>query len=989
MTAQTFTVTNNTVVSTTIKRFVFVTPPTLSHSANLGNFGGSSSYTGDEFINNVTIAASASKSFSIDYANVASAPGTYAARVYIYYDDEGVLEFSSNITVSSPTALDYPTTINNVTTVTPIFAEFYNTLQNQVEGLLSDYGYSGVISHSIEPNELIVETDWADLVQDFQKTWVHQTNQVLDWDESVLVLTTSNVNLLIDAVNSSYANSSTVHPSQTNTAVATTSSRATSWSSTLLHSSTLTWATSVDMQRFFLLGGELSSDIGYTGSADFTWGALIPAANTRLQANSYGWAEFTNPSATLWAQQSGSGFVWSTDPTSMLDGNSLSQVVFLNVTRNTHTIDYHLGLLDSESTTHTFKPYHTLTMTYSVGDQAVNGYTGLAAPIPTTRTDIGFETGGTPPPPVIPSTRVLTASMTSSTFTFTQAMNSLYHVVSLDNSGNAPVNITAINYTSNGVTADPNYAGDMGGSAVHSVPPGITHTFALRYTAPTAGTYNNSFTILSNNNSGNVTVQTRQVVTSPAYYFTVSPDSISVTLTNTAYAAAQLTINEFNGTYFTGPGSYDTTPSLSGTNAASFVLDNNTLLGPTIAFDPVGKSNDLYSCQVNITINAKTVQVPITVILNVPIAETTNLGSWISPIQKNNGVIGISYDIIQDARYITIGVGTGADGSPQITNGTSKTGNHALVSNLRYDADPNQAAGQIVYASDTDSGSGSFFQTYGVWIRSGSVYSGLDRNGPRGREALRYYTFTAPTSADYTWTVSIDYSAVIVIDSTEIYTGGNNYGYSESGTVYLTAGTHTIIWNVSGDSRGPTGIAIQLKRTSDNQQIWSTRDAVRTSIAYTNWSEVYRFPILANGTASTYYSSQYLVKSWQLLDGYKYGDRFNGNNMFIVVDDGSGNVTITVNPDFNTALGSSDPTILYAKELFYYYSTRSWRVENIASAPEGDGTQTRWFRGFDLNGLVVTSLQNYPGSPTGSTGSNPVTEVGAGTQDGGAETIER
>ena len=49
-------------------------------------------------------------------------------------------------------------------------------------------------------------------------------------------------------------------------------------------------------------------------------------------------------------------------------------------------------------------------------------------------------------------------------------------------------------------------------------------------------------------------------------------------------------------------------------------------------------------------------------------------------------------------------------------------------------------------------------------------------------------------------------------------------------------------------------------------------------------------------------------------------------------------------------------------ELFYYYSERSVRKSNIGS-PEGDGSQTRWFRGFTRDGVVTTTLQSIPINP--------------------------
>jgi hypothetical protein len=447
-------------------------------------------------------------------------------------------------------------------------------------------------------------------------------------------------------------------------------------------------------------------------------------------------------------------------------------------------------------------------------------------------------------------------------------------------------------------------------------------------------------------------------VQGPDYYYTVSPGAISVTLTSTQYAASLLTINQFNGTYYTGPTSYDPGyPNKTGAQASSFVLDANYQAGPLIAFDPAGKSNGVYVCSVNISINGVVVNVPISVTLAIPVAVTANLGSWISGIQTTNAVIGFSYDIIQDQRYLTIGFGTGADGSLQITNGSTISGAYAQTSHLTTNSDNLYTLGPVVYPSETDSGSGIFFQDYGVWIRSASLYSGLEQSGPRNIEVSRNYIVSVPTTGDYTWTVSGDYSYNLLIDDVVVFSGVGNYSGTDTGSVYIEAGTRKIGWLVSGDKYGPTGIAITLKRTSDNLQIWSTRDAYRPSVPYLNWADVHRIPIAADGTARTYYSKDYLIKSWQLT-GRPYEYYYQNNWMIKVDDNGSGELTIT----FNSNPTVSDDTIYYAHELLYYFSERSVRKSNIGSA-EGDGSQTRWFRGFTKEGAVRTVLQSIPVEP--------------------------
>lgn len=959
MTVQTFTITNNEPSTIAVTKFVFDTPNTIDHSFNLSNFGGSSAFTGTQFTCDVDIASSASKSFTADYTNIASVPGVYTATIAVYIDNGDVLLLANAITVNPPTALPAGTYINPITDITPVFAEFYNTIKNQIEGILTDgYGFSGLTSVDRIAGQSITTAEWQLLVNDFQKIQVHQTGTI--FDSSIFDSTVPSVDAINEftaAVNTAFANSTTVVTSQVATSSPLTSTRTTTWGATISHRVTMTWTNDSSVRYFFNLGGKIDSQLSYTGS-DSTWSVLMNTAIQRLANNTYKWSEFTNSNTTLYALGSGTTFTWSTNNTSRLAGSSVSNGIMLRVVRSTNTITYNFYFEVVGSPTINLLPSHSLYYTYSRGDVAVSGFTGVAAPIPSLVNITDLETGGSTisPPPV--STKVLSVSISSNSFTFLQDAISSNATVSVTNNGNTLVTISAINYSANGVTAIPNYAGLWGGSAATTIGAGVTKTFTLAYTGSQQGSYANNFTISSDNDSGPITVITNQTVGAPAYYFTVVPSSISVTLTTTQYAAAQLTITQFNGSYYTGPSSYDVGfPNLSGTNASSFILDPNNQAGPMIAFDPVGKANGTYTCNVNIRVNTYLVTVPISVVLAVPAAVNTNLGTWISGIQTTNAVLGFSYDIIQDQRYLTIGFGTGADGSPQITNGTTITGSYASVSNLSRTSDVSYTAGPIVYASQVDSGSGTFFQDEAVWIRSSSLYSGLEQSGPRNRDVSRTYYITIPTTGDYTWTVAGDYTYTLLIDDVTIFSGVGNYSGSDSDTVYLEAGTRKITWIVNGDKYGPTGIAVNIKRTSDSLHVWSTRDPFRPSTPFQNWCDVYRIPIAADGTAKTYLSKDYLIKSWQL-EGQPYQYYFANNNLLQVDDNGQGELTIT----FNSNPTVNNDTVYYAHELLYYYSERSVRKSNIGS-PEGDGSQTRWFRGFTKDGAVRTVLQSFPVNP--------------------------
>ena len=959
MTVQTFTITNNEPSTIAVTKFVFDTPNTIDHSFNLSNFGGSSAFTGTQFTCDVDIASSASKSFTADYNNIASVPGVYTATIAVYIDNGDVLLLANAITVNPPTALPAGTYINPITDITPVFAEFYNTIKNQIEGILTDgYGFNGLTSVDRVAGQSITTAEWQLLVNDFQKIQVHQTGTI--FDSSIfdsIVPSVDAINEFTAAVNTAFANSSTVATSQLGTSSLTSSTRSIAWTGAdLEHWIQITWPSSTAMRQFFNLGSRLRSDLSYTGS-DGDWQSYIDQADSRLANGSYGWSEYTKTNTLLYAQGSGTSYIW-TSTLAVLAGNPLGKHIKLSASRSSSSITYKLHL-DHTGGAVSLYPRHDFYYQYSRGDVAVDGFTGVLAPLPSTVVVTkNFDDDSVIPSEPPRATKIISASIDSASFTFNQDSTSTSRTITVVNSGNSSVSVSGITYTANGVTAIPNYSGLWGGSASTSIPSGATRTFSLAYTSNQQGSYTNNLTIASDNDSGAITIVTNQTVQGPDYYYTVSPGAISVTLTSTQYAAALLTINQFNGTYYTGPTSYDPGyPNKTGAQASSFILDANYQAGPLIAFDPAGKANGVYVCSVNISINGVVVNVPISVTLTIPAAVTANLGSWISGIQTTNAVIGFSYDIIQNQRYLTIGFGTGADGSPQITNGSTISGAYAQTFHLTTNSDNLYTVGPVVYPSQTDSGSGIFFQDQGVWIRSASLYSGLEQSGPRNIEVSRNYMVSVPTTGDYTWTLSGDYSYSLLIDDVVVFSGVGNYSGTDTESVYIEAGTRKIGWIVSGDKYGPTGMAITLRRTSDNLQIWSTRDAYRPSPPYLNWADVHRIPIAADGTARTYLSKDYLLKSWQLT-GRPYEYYFQNNWMIQVDDNGSGELTIT----FNSNPTVSDDTIYFAHELLYYYSERSVRKSNIGS-PEGDGSQTRWFRGFTRDGTVRTSLQSIPVNP--------------------------
>jgi hypothetical protein len=135
---------------------------------------------------------------------------------------------------------------------------------------------------------------------------------------------------------------------------------------------------------------------------------------------------------------------------------------------------------------------------------------------------------------------------------------------------------------------------------------------------------------------------------------------------------------------------------------------------------------------------------------------------------------------------------------------------------------------------------------------------------------------------------------------------------------------------------------------------------VRT--AYQYWAEVYRIPLTQG--AYTYQSINYYVKDTAIAQGYSYGNFFEGQSMFAVTDDGSGNLSVTFNPASTGTVPSSlddQQTVVNIPFLSYYYSANN-RYSNIEN--ELPGGQTRRFLGFNSLGVVQTSIVSSPSGPT-------------------------
>lgn len=144
---------------------------------------------------------------------------------------------------------------------------------------------------------------------------------------------------------------------------------------------------------------------------------------------------------------------------------------------------------------------------------------------------------------------------------------------------------------------------------------------------------------------------------------------------------------------------------------------------------------------------------------------------------------------------------------------------------------------------------------------------------------------------------------------------------------------------------------------------------------YPYWSKVYRIPF--TGTATTYYSKDYVDKTTTATDYSSYFGEFNSaGSMFVVEDDGYGSIKVELNNliEFTTSTVTTSTwtTLNNLTRSFHYYSNVDigGRIEPLpaeyASPLTFDTNTTRLFTGFDYNtrDQIATTATSIVAIPT-------------------------
>ena len=854
--------------------------------------------------------------------------------------------------------------IANVTTNDLVSAAKFNEIQRQIYQILGPQWmhYGSYVSTPVTTATNISAGAWNNLRSDMNRLYIHQNNARIpvapaSFGERV---TATFVNSLIDIANTQYTNSGTVHPLQLKQSnFNSTSTRVSIWNDSIEHHVKYEWVTSADADCFFHMGGyldvRLDSAGGTNNTDDTIWRDLIVTANTQLS---------TDPSLrftpTDWATL-GSGAIKG-GVGGLAVASYLGEEIRLFYTKTTtQQINVVVQFITDGTRTIDLDVFCSVYEHHSIDDgsvlSSISG--GLATRRPDVVTTLDLEGGqGFNEFVPRPAIRVSPASLSFSGYT---SSTLAYQTISITNIGNTTTNISTVSGTTNGgVQLGVQWNGPI------AISSGTTATLSLNYYGDIGGSFENFVTLTGDMTLGDYNVPTYQTLTYKPYDFTLTPSSYTQTITRGQLYQTPITINNINGTYKTY------TATLTGDSG--FTLKTPApLTGPVVVYDPNGLPQGTYNASISVTVNGITKTATVQFVNQIP--NSSHLGDWISAPAKDNAIVGMSYYIIVGKRYLTIGLGMGADGSTTLDQGGTSYANavklnYAGDSKYRVDNDPSY---QCVMQKVTDNTWGSFLKQYGVWVDSVTTK-------PLNAWMVRTFEFVVPAAKTYRYQFSCDNNGYFDIDGNAVITeqGPSIYASGVSGSKFLTAGTHSVTLHMK-NTGAAGGIGLNIYDQSTNASIWSTLDVVSTG-AYQYWQEAYRIPILADGTPRTYYNAAYKVKDVGAVNGNSWSSYFgtagevSQGSMFKIDDDGQGNLTIGwLASSTRPNVTSLDQTIVGLSFAAYYYADpiipRYSQLEEIQN-----GTQTHQFTGFDRVGTVTTTLQDYPGYnnsvPVGSGGGN-------------------
>jgi hypothetical protein len=254
--------------------------------------------------------------------------------------------------------------------------------------------------------------------------------------------------------------------------------------------------------------------------------------------------------------------------------------------------------------------------------------------------------------------------------------------VFLTNVGNAVLTITNASYSLRGGMRPVFYWSPTAAlyntltntTSTITVSPGSTATFQLAYIGEEVGEHTNYMTFWSNSVTGIYRINTVQQILPDADNFDLSTTTYVTTVTVLGLQSSKTIeiIPTVNGSINTSFPAVNFTTSVAG-NPAWYVSSTGTNAF-TVTFDPdyvqnVNNTTTGYTATVAVTVAGSSRQIQTVAYVDIDPTLYKNLSTWISPAASYNSIIGISFDIFDGTKTLTIGVGAGGDGTPIYADG--------------------------------------------------------------------------------------------------------------------------------------------------------------------------------------------------------------------------------------------------------------------------------------------------------------------------------
>lgn len=876
-----------------------------------------------------------------------------------------------------------------------ITSSSYNIILSTIAGILS----TSTSGYGVEPDSVpvldkvvVAPSEWSALFSDINKVSLHQTNTTtnLAVPASGSVITRDFVNNLQATADLLVANIDDASPAQL-AANSTSSVRTTHWGygpqgEGISHITEAIWPDEQTANWYFNLGGYLKSELGYipgTSTGDpFGLGQELIVQDL-IDSNR---TQFSAPfGRTDWlATKNAVGKKRQVKATSVTDTGTFTATVFYEIfdTNSANdSIRTTVQLIPDGSLEFSADIY--LDVTATVTNYSSTG--SIVAVYPDFATTSTFENSNAAV--IRRQVRNLTVERSLYEYSFKGGSNSAVQLIRVTNQEVNPLTdsdctITDLQFTNNGAIPV------CGATLPIIIAPGETVEIPLYWSKPTVtvaqlGTRGNTLTIVSNNTRGNIVVPINVEITVPDFDFTFSPNNLTETLTTYRDITKSFSITPVYGRVTSVDWSLSGSSNFSALDAGT---SNKFIF--LARYNPIDTRQGNYVATLAVTVTGRDITGRVvgltksttwTVAQNI---EDVNLGAWVSALGPFNSVIGASYDVINDQRYVTIGVGMGADGVPTIDQGGT---NLIDLKNLGFGGDTGKPVLDVPLYRLTPAEVNSY--PYCQLIKDYGVWSGRDFSANIDQNIVRTYKFTVPASGTYNWNFAVDnqgYFRILNNSSIEVVKGDlsalteSNFREGIAGTAALAAGDYTIEL-VFKNVGGPAALAFKLTMPLGIADgiIWSTLDPTRTFGSYRGWSEVYRFPLTSNGVTEVLNSGAYCVKDTAPVGGTgKYGDYFLDRNMFQIHHNGLGNVEIILQPlvdKTNTNIEHST-TLAQLFYAFYYFETAIPRFSQLLSLPPANGL-TPYFKGFDSQGNILTSSRMVPTQAAPQSDNNLITEV--------------